>query len=126
MILSLSARFDRRAAHGLRAMYELALGEDRFRIHVADDEIEIGRGRPDQPEATITTDPDTLAALLRGGQPLSAARRSGKLAIDGDNRARERFMRLFPIPSPPRPLEPHRLQPIASPGSRLTRPPPDH
>jgi putative sterol carrier protein len=100
MILSLRARFDPRAADGLHAIYALQLGEDRFRIEVAHDEIEIARGAPDQPDATIATDPNTLTALLWGDQRLGAAQHSGKLAIDGDKRAVERFLRLFPIPEP--------------------------
>jgi DNA-binding HxlR family transcriptional regulator len=101
MILSLRARFDPRAAHQLlHAIYELQLGEDRFRIEVAHDEIAIARGGPDQPDATIASDPNTLTALLWGGQPLSAAQRSGHITIGGDKRAVERFLRLFPIPEP--------------------------
>ncbi len=101
MILSLRARFDPRALHGLHAIYELQLGEDRFRIEVANDEIAIARGGPDQPDATIATDPNTLTALLWGDQSLSAAQRSGRIAIDGDKKAVDRFLRLFPIPEPP-------------------------
>jgi DNA-binding HxlR family transcriptional regulator len=100
MILSLRARFDPRAAHGLHAIYELQLGEDRFRIEVAHDEIEIARGGTDQPDATIATDPNTLTSLLWGGRPLSAAQRSGHIRTFGDERAVERFLRLFPIPEP--------------------------
>ena len=98
MILSLRARFDPRAAHGLHAIYELQLGEDRFRIEVAHDEIEIARGGSDQPDVLIATDPNTLTVLLWGGQPLSAAQRSRHITIGGDKRAVERFLRLFPIP----------------------------
>jgi hypothetical protein len=66
VILALRARFDSGAAHGLRAGYELRLGEDRFRIELADDEIEVARGGADQADATIDTDPGTLAAVLWG------------------------------------------------------------
>src|ERR687892_1546441 len=41
MILALRSRFDAGAAHGLHAGYDLGLGEDRFRIEVADDRIEV-------------------------------------------------------------------------------------
>src|SRR5215217_6056190 len=46
MILALRSRFDADAdaARGLRARYELRLGEDWFRIDVGDDEIEFARG----------------------------------------------------------------------------------
>jgi DNA-binding HxlR family transcriptional regulator/putative sterol carrier protein len=100
MILALRARFDAAAAHGLRAVYELRLGEDRFRIEVADDEIEVARGDADRPDATIVTDPDTLAAVLWNGRPLADARRSGRMTIEGDKAAVRRFVRLFPTPEP--------------------------
>jgi DNA-binding HxlR family transcriptional regulator len=98
--LALRARFDPSAAHGLRASYELRLGEDRFRIEVADDGIEVARGGTDHADATIDTDNDTLAAVLWDGRPLAEAKRSGELTIEGDKRAAERFVRLFPVPDP--------------------------
>jgi DNA-binding HxlR family transcriptional regulator/putative sterol carrier protein len=100
MILALRSRFDSGAARGLRAGYGLRLGEDRFRIEIADDEIEVARGGAAQADATIDTDPDTLAAVLWEGQPLAAAQRSGKMTIEGDRAAVERFVRLFPMPEP--------------------------
>src|ERR671915_909443 len=57
IVLALRARFDPGAAHGLRARYELRLGEDRFRIEVADDRLEVARGVADQVDATLETDP---------------------------------------------------------------------
>jgi len=100
IILALRALFDSGAAHGLRASYELRLGEDRFRIEVANDEIEAARGGADHADATIDTDPDTLAAVLWGGRPLADARRSGNMTISGDQAAVKRFVRLFPMPEP--------------------------
>jgi DNA-binding HxlR family transcriptional regulator/putative sterol carrier protein len=100
VILALRGRFDPRAAHGLRASYELRLGEDRFRIEVADDRIRAARGNADQPDATIDTDADTLAAVLWGGRRLADAQRAGELTIEGDKAAAKRFVRLFPVPEP--------------------------
>jgi DNA-binding HxlR family transcriptional regulator/putative sterol carrier protein len=100
LILALRSRFDPGAAHGLRASYELRLGEDRFRIEVADDEIEAARGGAAQADATIVSDPDTLNAVLWGDQPLADAQRSGRMTITGDKTAIERFLRLFPMPKP--------------------------
>jgi DNA-binding HxlR family transcriptional regulator len=100
IVLALRARFDPGAAHGLRARYELRLGEDRFRIAVADDQLEATRGSADQADATIDTDPDTLNAVLWNGRPLTEEQRSGRITIDGDKAAIERFVRLFPMPEP--------------------------
>jgi DNA-binding HxlR family transcriptional regulator len=100
IILALRARFDPTAAPGLRAAYELRLGEDRFRIEVADGELEAARGGGDQADATLDTDSDTIAAVLWGGRPLADAQRSGRMTIEGDKAAVERFVRLFPMPEP--------------------------
>jgi DNA-binding HxlR family transcriptional regulator/putative sterol carrier protein len=99
IILALRGLFDSGAAHGLRAIYELRLGEDRFRVEVGDDAIEATRGGADQADATIDVDPDTLNAVLFGGRSLTDAQRSGKMTIEGDRAAVERFVRLFPIPA---------------------------
>jgi hypothetical protein len=61
--------------------------------------MEVARGAADQADATIDTDPDTLANVLWGGQPLADAKRSGKMTIEG-GKAAERFVRLFPMPEP--------------------------
>jgi DNA-binding HxlR family transcriptional regulator len=100
IILALRARFDPGAAHGLRAGYELRLGEDRFGIEVADDEITAARGDAHRPDATIDTDPDTLNAVLWRGRSLADAQRSGTMTIEGDKAAVERFVALFPMPEP--------------------------
>jgi hypothetical protein len=57
IILALRDRFDADAAHGFRAGYERRLGEDRFRIEVTDDEIDVARGSAQQSDATIDTRP---------------------------------------------------------------------
>jgi DNA-binding HxlR family transcriptional regulator len=100
IVLALRARFDAGAAHGLRASYELRLGEDRFRVEVADDAIEIARGDASDADATIDTDPGTLDAVLWKDRPLADAQRSGSVTIGGDSAAVKRFVRLFPMPEP--------------------------
>jgi DNA-binding HxlR family transcriptional regulator/putative sterol carrier protein len=100
VILALRARFNSGAADGLRARYELRLGDDLFRVSVAEGEIEVARGSADRPDATIDSDPDTLNAVLWGGRSLAEAKRSGSLTIEGDKAAAERFVRLFPTPEP--------------------------
>jgi DNA-binding HxlR family transcriptional regulator/putative sterol carrier protein len=100
VILALRARFESGAADGLHATYELRLREDRFRIEVADDKIEVTRGDAYQADATIDTDPDTLSTVLWGGHSLTDAQRWGRMTIEGDKAAVQRFVRLFPLPKP--------------------------
>jgi DNA-binding HxlR family transcriptional regulator/putative sterol carrier protein len=98
VVLALRARFEPSAADGLRASYELRLGDDRFRVEVADGELEVARGTADHADATIESDPDTLNSVLWGDRKLAEAQRAGELAIEGDKAAVERFLRLFPAP----------------------------
>jgi DNA-binding HxlR family transcriptional regulator len=100
LALALRARFDPGAAKGLRARYELRLGEDRFRVEVSDDQLELARGGVDHPDATIDSDPGTLAAVLWNERPLGDAQRAGDIKVDGDQAAVERLVRLFPLPEP--------------------------
>jgi alkyl sulfatase BDS1-like metallo-beta-lactamase superfamily hydrolase len=100
LILSFRTMFDPRAAEGLKASYELHLGEDVFRAEVADGRFEIVRGEAQRPDATIETEPATLAALVYEGRPLAEALRSGEVKVEGDESAVERFLTLFPLPEP--------------------------
>jgi alkyl sulfatase BDS1-like metallo-beta-lactamase superfamily hydrolase len=100
IVLALRARFDPTAAHGLRASYELRLGEDRFQVDIGDDEIKVARADAQQADATIETDPDTLNSVLWRGRTLIDAQRSGDMTIEGDEAAVEQFVASFALPRP--------------------------
>jgi DNA-binding HxlR family transcriptional regulator len=93
-VLALKTLFDPAAADGLRASYELRLGEHRFDVSVADGRFDVARGTADQPDATIDTDPPTLARVLWHGG------RARDLAVEGDRAAVTRFLTLFPPATP--------------------------
>lgn len=97
VILALRARFDPGAARGLHASYELRLGDDRFHIDVAGDELTAARGDDPGADVTIDTDPDTLGSVLWGDLSLTDAQRSGALRSEGDEATVERFVHLFPV-----------------------------
>ena len=103
IILALRTMFDPRAADGLRASYELRLGEDRFHAEVAEGRFEVVRGGAQRPDATIETDPATLRALVFGGRGLDEALRSGDLKLEGAEWAAARFLSLFALPEPAAP-----------------------
>ncbi len=100
IVLALRGLFDPRAAEGLHATYDLRLGEDRFRVEVAGGELAAARGEADGADARIDSDPGTLDAVLWKGASPADAQRSGRLTIEGDRAAAERFLRLFPMPRP--------------------------
>jgi DNA-binding HxlR family transcriptional regulator len=99
-IVSLRTLFVPELAGDFRATLELRLGEHRYRVTIADGEIEAVRGEAIAPDATITTDPGTLLALLHGRRELTDALEFGEIEIDGDEPAVERFVGLFPLPQP--------------------------
>jgi DNA-binding HxlR family transcriptional regulator len=98
MVLALPTLFDPAAAEGLDAGYELRLGDQAFSVRVADGRLEVTRGSADRPDAVVTTDTGTLAAVLWQGRALADAHRAGDVQIDGDGRAVERLLALFPLP----------------------------
>lgn len=97
-VIALMTVFDPSAADGLDALFELRLDGQPFRARVADDRFEIARGSAEAPDATIETDPGTLAEVLWGGRELAAAERSGRFEIEGSRSAATRFLRLFALP----------------------------
>jgi DNA-binding HxlR family transcriptional regulator len=99
VVIALKSLFAAGAADGLRASYELRLGEHRFGVRVAEGRLEVARGSAEAPDATIETDPGTLATVLWHGRELDEARRAGDVAITGDRRAVTRFLGLFPLPT---------------------------
>jgi len=84
VVLALRAQLD---PGDMRACFELRVGDERFRIELADGAITAERGSAERPDATIEADPDTLDAVLRGGRPLTAA------TIEGDVAAVEHLIR---------------------------------
>jgi len=96
VVIALKSLFAPSAADGLSASYELRLGEQHFRLDIADGEIEVARGSAPAPDATIETDAGTLATVLWHGRDLDEARRCGDVAITGDSEAVTPVARALP------------------------------
>jgi DNA-binding HxlR family transcriptional regulator len=99
-VLAFRTLFDPDLAGDLSASYELRLGDDRFRIQIADGRLEAARGSAEEPDAILETDSDILGALAFHGRPLAEALRSGDVRIEGSKPAVTRFLGLFPLPEP--------------------------
>jgi DNA-binding HxlR family transcriptional regulator len=73
----------------LHARYEVRLGDDVYDVRVDGDRLDIARGAAERPDATIATDPGTLATVLwHGGS-------EADLRVDGDRTAVSRFLDVF-------------------------------
>jgi DNA-binding HxlR family transcriptional regulator len=97
-MIALRTLFDAGVAGDLVATFELRLGNQVFRAEVNDGEFNLTRGEAQDPDATITSDPMTLAGVLWQGYSPADAEREGDLAVEGDRRAAARFLALFPLP----------------------------
>jgi DNA-binding HxlR family transcriptional regulator len=82
------------------ATFELRIGRYRFTARVVDGElIEVSRREPHQPpDATVESDPDTLAHILGVDQARDKAIEDGRLAITGDAQAAQRLFHAVQIP----------------------------
>jgi DNA-binding HxlR family transcriptional regulator len=67
-MLALKTVFDPAAASGPSESYEFRFGEQHFHARVREGTLTITRGGAEAPDATIDTDPATLAAMLWRGQ----------------------------------------------------------
>jgi DNA-binding HxlR family transcriptional regulator len=99
-VVSLRTLFDAQRAGDFAARIELCLGADRFRVTIADGEVEAERGELPDPDAVIETDPTTLIEVLHGHRPLAKALKAGTLRFEGDAGKARRFTELFPLPAP--------------------------
>ena len=100
VILALGTFFDASTAGGLIAGYELRLGDSTFHVRVGDGAIELDRGPAEDPDAIVETDAAALSAVIWNGRDLDDALEAGDLRIEGDRRAVERLLALFPKPEP--------------------------
>ena len=93
LVLALKSTFDPAKAGGLEASYELLLGEIPFDISVKGGVFEAARGEAQSPDATIRSDPTTIAGIVFGGNPLGKALKAGDLVIEGSRQAVTRLFR---------------------------------
>jgi DNA-binding HxlR family transcriptional regulator len=93
LVLALKSTFDPAKADGLDASYELRLGDAPFRIQVSDGRFEASHGEPESPDATIRSDPSTIAGIVFGGKPLGKALEAGDVEIEGSRQAVRALLR---------------------------------
>jgi ubiquinone biosynthesis protein UbiJ len=100
LMMALKTTFDAAASDGMRALLELRLGVERFRIHIVRRQLELSRGPCEKYDAAITTDATSLRQLCFARRELARAERAGEVQLEGDKAVAARFFTLFRRPAP--------------------------
>nr|WP_269204457.1 winged helix-turn-helix transcriptional regulator [Motilibacter deserti] len=99
-VLALRTMYDAGRADGLRATYELRLGDHSFVAVVDAASFDVRPGSLRAADAVLTAAPSALAAVVFDERTLAEAVASGDVKVEGDPEAAERFVGLFPMPEP--------------------------
>jgi len=97
-MMSLRTMIDREKARGLRMTIAFAFPTDLFVGELADGALAIRRGETDTADARFVTDPTTFAFTVYGKLPFALNEAEGKLRVEGDRAAAQRFVDLFELP----------------------------
>ena len=93
VMMSIRTMFQPAAAHDLSVTLNVVLGDNLFAVEIAGGRITVKRGTADA-DATVETDPKTLAQILY------ERRDAGDATVTGDDTALERFRSAFSLPEP--------------------------
>lgn len=100
LLLALRATFRPEAARGLKASYELRLGEIVVHARIDKGDLEVAAGP--LPDADLALDTDlALRRLMTGELRPDEAIKSGKVRVTGNPDLLERFVEIFHIPPAP-------------------------
>ena len=95
LVLALKSAFQPEKANGLHATYELRLADIPFELAVKGGQFEAQHGEVEDPDATITADPNVIAGIVFGGNRLGKAVDAGDIEIEGSRRAVNALFRAF-------------------------------
>lgn len=98
ILLSLKAMFAPSLAKGFSARLNLSCNGQAHSVWVGNSRLQLSHGHHNRPDASITGDPNLLAAIVYDGMALSEAETAG-LLIEGDRSVVDRFKGLFPLPN---------------------------
>ncbi|NLS27389.1 hypothetical protein S2M10_23850 [Sphingomonas sp. S2M10] len=74
------------------------LGEEAYRVTVADGALAVDRGTLDDSEAVFVGEPNDFLPVLFGTMPLAIALAEGRFAVEGDTARAADFATLFLLP----------------------------
>ncbi len=98
MAMSMETMFDPAAAEGVAGLFEVAFGEDRFRVEIAEGGIDVSRAEAHEPTAIIETTPQAWVGLIYEGRDVGEAEAAGELHITGDRAQAVVLTGLFALP----------------------------
>ncbi|WP_433319327.1 winged helix-turn-helix transcriptional regulator [Micromonospora sp. CA-269861] len=101
LLLSIKAAFDPARASEFTGSYAFHIDADTYLADVADGAVQLRRGAASEPDATLSTDIDTLRAICGQQITMAAAEESGALRLSGDEDARRRLTVLLLTPFTP-------------------------
>ncbi len=98
-LLAMRAAFRPDAAAGVAARYsyELRVGAQVLDVRVTDGHCTTSEGQPGAPDVVMTLDVGTLGALLQGELSPQQALASGRVGVEGDAAALQRFVSMFAL-----------------------------
>lgn len=100
LALALVAYFQREAAEGVKATYELKVGDAIFHARVEDGEVEMQHGPAARPDLALETDEETLLALFAGLVSPGNAITSGAVRMEGNEELLASLLAMFRFPLP--------------------------
>ena len=98
VMLSMRTMFSPEAAWDFEGQIQMHLNRHTFTAEVRNGMLTVEPGPAAAPDATITTTPDTLAAILYGGHLLEVAMATEEALVVGDVAKLGRYMCFFPLP----------------------------
>jgi len=99
LALALRGSFRPEHADKLPRLYEFNVEGQSLRAFVADGKLVVPSASTDDPDLVVDAEADVLAGLLSGELSLEAARKTGRLQVQGTKAETNRLLDMFRFPS---------------------------
>ncbi|MEA3035340.1 MAG: hypothetical protein QOH04_1102 [Sphingomonadales bacterium] len=83
---------------GFEGRIGFRIGEEALVATIRDGRVHTERGEVEGADAIFTGSPESIAAVVYGGQEIEAIEAAGALAVEGDRAAARLFATFFPLP----------------------------
>jgi DNA-binding HxlR family transcriptional regulator/putative sterol carrier protein len=99
LALALRGSFRGEHAAGPARLYEFRVEDTSLRARVDAGKVVVPSDSTDEPDLVVEADADVLAGLLSGEMSLDAARKTGRLQLQGTKAEAARLLEMFRFPS---------------------------